>query len=275
MNPNADPSPPHSFLFEVRNGGFAWPGHGPVLQNVNFRFEGCGVMSILGPNGAGKTTLLRTMLGLIPFTEGTSLLDGRPVAEWPKRDFWRRVGYVPQAKLPGFAALTIREMVALGRSAHLGPFALPGKHDWEVVDRAMEEVGVTHLAKRRSNEVSGGQFQLALIARALAAEPELLVLDEPESNLDFRNQMVVLDVIERLSDAGLSAIINTHFPAHALEISKKTLLVPRGRRPYFGDTRDVMTEERLSEVFEVRVRIGAIDFPEGRHTCVAAMAPSA
>ncbi|MFR6358926.1 MAG: hypothetical protein ACLUNV_04515 [Sutterella wadsworthensis] len=99
------------------------------------------------------------------------------------------------------------------------------------------------------------------------------MLDEPESNLDFRNQMVVLNVIERLTEQGLGAVINTHFPAHALEISTKTLLVPRHRPPIFGDTRDVMTEDLLSDVFDVRVRIRELDFPERRYTCVAAVEP--
>ena len=258
---------------EVIHGGYAWPGREPVLTGINFRFDGTGVMSILGPNGAGKTTLLRCMLGLLKFTEGEARLDGRPVSNWKPRDFWRTIGYVPQAKLPGFASMTLADMVVLGRSAHIGPFSLPSDADWEVVDRVMTEVGIEHLAGRLCSEVSGGQFQLALIARALAAEPRILVLDEPESNLDFRNQMVVLNVIERLTEQGLGAVINTHFPAHALEISTKTLLVPRHRPPIFGDTRDVMTEDLLSDVFDVRVRIRELDFPERRYTCVAAVEP--
>ena len=259
--------------FEVRHGGFAWPHNEPTLTDVNFSFDCTGVMSILGPNGAGKTTLLRAMLGLLPFTEGESLLNGKPVSEWSPREFWRTVGYVPQAKLPGFAAMTLADMVALGRSAHIGPFSLPGEKDWAIVDRVMEEVGIAHLANRLCSEVSGGQFQLALIARALAAEPRVLILDEPESNLDFKNQMVVLRVIERLTSEGLGAIINTHFPAHALAISKKTLLVPRHRPPIFGNTRDIMTEEKLSDVFDVQVRIRELDLPECRYTCVVAVSP--
>ncbi len=259
--------------FEVRRGGFAWPNHEPVLTDVNFVFDGKGVMSILGPNGAGKTTLLRAMLGLIRFTEGESLLNGKPVSDWSSGEFWQTVGYVPQAKVPGFAAMTMADMVALGRSARIGTFGLPGAADWEIVDRVMEEVGIAHLGSRLCSEVSGGQFQLALIARALAAEPKLLILDEPESNLDFKNQMVVLSVIERLTNEGLGAIINTHFPAHALDISKKTLLVPRGRAPLYGDTRDVMTEERLSDIFDVQVRIRELTLPERPYTCVAAVSP--
>ena len=101
----------------------------------------------------------------------------------------------------------------------------------------------------------------------------MLILDEPESNLDFKNQMVVLRVIELLTSEGLGAIINTHFPAHALAISKKTLLVPRHRPPIFGNTRDIMTEEKLSDVFDVQVRIRELDLPECRYTCVAAVSP--
>ena len=188
---------------EVIHGGYAWPGREPVLTGVNFRFDGTGVMSILGPNGAGKTTLLRCMLGLLKFTEGEARLDGRPVSNWKPRDFWRTIGYVPQAKLPGFASMTLADMVVLGRSAHIGPFSLPSDADWEVVDRVMTEVGIEHLAGRLCSEVSGGQFQLALI----------------------------------------------------------------------GDTRDVMTEDLLSDVFDVRVRIRELDFPERRYTCVAAVEP--
>ena len=177
---------------EVRHGSFSYPGFKPVLNDVNFSFDGVGVMSILGPNGAGKTTLLRAMLGLISFTRGESLVNGKRVQEWKPKDFWRTVGYVPQAKTPGFAAMSIADMVVLGRSTHVGAFGLPGPKDWAIVDRVLEEVGLSHLSDRLCSEVSGGQLQLAMIARALAAEPRLLVLDEPESNLDFKNQMVVL-----------------------------------------------------------------------------------
>lgn len=260
-----------TMALEVKDGGFSYPNGAEVLRDVNFKFSGREVMSILGPNGAGKTTLLRAILGLAPFTKGVARWNGKPVDEWQPREFWRRVGYVPQAKRMNFAAMTIGELVALGRSARLGPFALPGKDDWAMVDRAMEEVGITHLRKRLASEVSGGQLQLALIARALAVEPELLVLDEPESNLDFRNQRIVLEVIERLADRGLGAILNTHFPAHAVELSQTVLLVPRGEPPVCGEAHKVMTESVLSDVFEIGVRIRDLNFPERTVTTVTAV----
>lgn len=256
---------------EVVNGAFAYANGQTVLENVNFSFAGRGVLAVLGPNGAGKTTLLRAVLGLAPFSSGQACWDGVDVRQWQPKRFWQRVGYVPQAKRPGFAAMTLAELVALGRSAKLGPFALPGPQDWAAVDRAMAEVGITHLRARRTNEVSGGQLQLALIARALAAEPELLVLDEPESNLDFRNQRIVLEVIERLAAKGLGAIINTHFPAHAAELAQEVLLVPRGRPPICGSAEVLMTEAQLSEVFEIQVRMRELALPERRVMTVTAV----
>lgn len=229
------------------------------------------MLTILGPNGAGKTTLLRAMLGLMPWTEGASFLDGKDVRDWAQRDFWRRVGYVPQARANAFAPLTLAQLVVLGRSARMGSLAMPGDDDWAAADQAMRETGIAHLAERRTTEVSGGQLQLAYIARALAADPECLILDEPESNLDFRNQTLVLEVIERLTAKGLGVVINTHFPAHALRLADRTLLVPRGKPPVFGATRDVMTEESLTELFGVQVRMREVELPEGRAPYVAAV----
>ncbi|MDO5532223.1 ABC transporter ATP-binding protein [Sutterella sp.] len=258
---------------EVRDGAFGYPGPRgsvvPVLRDVNFSFSGKGVFAVLGPNGAGKTTLLKCLLGLLPWTRGESRFDNRPLTAWPRREFWSRTAYVPQAKTSSLAALTISEYVVLGRSARLGAFARPGAADWEAADRAMETVGITSLAARRTNEVSGGQLQLAAIARALAGAPELLILDEPESNLDFRNQALVLDVIDRLAADGLGVILNTHFPAHALLRASECLLVPRGEAPVFGPARELLTEERLSALFSIPVTIRTLEV-DGRPLPVVA-----
>lgn len=171
---------------EVRNGAFHYPNGKSVLQSVNFSFDGRGVFAVLGPNGAGKTTLLKCLLGLLPWSSGASFFNGRDRREWSTREFWRRTAYVPQARASAFAPLTLRELVVLGRSARIGAFSQPSRTDWTACDHAMELVGIRVLAERLTTEVSGGQLQLAYIARALAAEPELLVLDEPESSLDFK-----------------------------------------------------------------------------------------
>jgi len=258
--------------FEVKNGGFRYHhGRRQVLENVNLLFDEPGILSILGANGAGKTTLLKCMMGLLHWTEGGSFLDDKDIRTMSHREFWSQVGYVPQAKMPSFI-YTVREMVVLGRGVHLGELAQPGKKDWEIVDRCLETVGILHLRDKLCNEISGGEYQLVLIARALAAEPKLLVLDEPESNLDFRNQMIVLRVLRNLcEEQKLSAIINTHYPDHALDISKKSLLLMPGGETVFGDTADIIREDRLEQAFGIPVRIRKIELPERDYTCVMAV----
>lgn len=141
-----------------------------------------------------------------------STLDGAPCTGGESRKIWRKVGYVPQRKQAGFA-YTVGEMVLLGRSAHLGLLSMPGERDRAIAADAMKKTGTTHLAHKLCSRISGGELQMVLVARALASQPELLVLDEPESNLDFRNQRVVLDLIRQLCrEQGISSILNTHYP---------------------------------------------------------------
>ena len=259
---------------EVRSGGFHYPNGRTVLRDVDFSFDGRGVFAVLGPNGAGKTTLLKCLLGLMPWSTGASFFDGRDRREWSVKAFWTRVAYVPQARASAFAPLTLRELVVLGRSARIGAFSQPGRADWAACDRAMDLVGVRPLAGRLTTEVSGGQLQLAYIARALAAEPELLVLDEPESSLDFRNQAAVLAVIDRLTDSGLGVVLNTHFPAHAIARAASGVLVPRDAKPIFGSASELFTEAQLTALFGIDVRIRTIDF-EGCSTPVVTALPEA
>jgi iron complex transport system ATP-binding protein len=255
---------------EAKNLTFAWYGGEPVFRDVSFDFAGRGMLAVLGPNGAGKTTLLKVLLGFLTPSSGEVLWDGRSRADIGRRGFWTKVSYVPQAKAPAQPGMRVAEAVVLGRSARIGAFSQPGAADWAAADRAMEEVGIAALASRRCNELSGGQYQLALIARALCAEPSVLVMDEPESNLDFKNRLMVLRVIRTLSERGLGTVVNTHFPENALALADKALLMPRGGAPVYGDARAVMTEENLSAVFGVRIRVRTLDLPEGPRPAVTA-----
>ena len=247
---------------EVRNGSFSYRAGQPLLEGVCFDAGPGDVLAILGPNGAGKTTLLRCMLNLSRWKNGQTLLDGEDVRSMPERALWQKVAYVPQAKQSSLFC-TVEEMVLLGRSSRIGPFSAPGKKDMEKVHAAIERLGLSHLTGRRCCELSGGEHQMVLIARALASEPGVLVLDEPESNLDFKNQLLVLDTIEDLAKAGLTVIFNTHFPAHALRRASKALMLGRGGKSVYGKAADVVTEACISEFFGVHAVIGGIQTPAG------------
>ena len=154
-------------------------------------------------------------------------------------------------------------MVLLGRSSRIGAFSAPSKEDFRQARAAIERLGLSHLSVRRCCELSGGEVQMVLIARALASQPGVLVLDEPESNLDFKNQLLVLDTIEDLARSGLTCIFNTHFPAHALRRANQALMLGRGDKSVCGKTCDVVTEDRISEFFGVRAVIGEMQTPLG------------
>lgn len=244
--------------FVVKNGGFRYPGGDrQVLENISFSAESGDVLAILGPNGAGKTTLLRCALGLLKWQEGVTELDGADLRTIPYRELWKRLAYVPQANRAP-APYTVEEMILLGRSSHFGPFSMPGQKDMEQAARVLEQLRLEHLRGKNFSELSGGERQMVLIARALAAEPQVLVLDEPESNLDFRNQLLVLDTLSQLADAGLTCIFNTHYPAHALRRANKALLLGAGGEYEFGPVSQVVTEENIFRYFGVNAVIGEV-----------------
>ena len=238
---------------EVNAGTFSYNAGTPLLQDISFSAESGEVLAILGPNGAGKTTLMKCLLGFLPWKSGKTLLDGTDIRSMPGSILWQQAAYVPQARNPAFSYRT-EEMVLLGRSPYLGDFSMPGKKDKEIAHAAMELAGVTHLIGKSCSQISGGELQLVLIARALAAEPKYLILDEPESGLDFRNQLVVLDLIEKLQrDKNLTVILNTHYPDHALRISDKVLLLFGGGIYQFGRTPQMLTPEHLRSLFGVEI----------------------
>ena len=245
----------------VKNGTFSYRrGDAPIFRDVHFELNSGEILAILGPNGAGKTTLLRCVTGMLPWTGGESLLDGEPIRTMPPKKLWTRLAYVPQARTAS-SAYTAFETVLLGRSGHLGAFSTPKKEDIHKAREVMDRLGIAHLAEKKCSAMSGGELQMVLIARALASEPKVLILDEPESNLDFKNQLVVLDTMSRLAAEGMTCIFNTHYPAHALQRSSKALVLSKGGGCKFGSTASVVTPETIREAFGVEAVIGSIETP--------------
>jgi len=246
----------------VTNGSFSYRKNGRlILDGINFSTTEGEIMAILGPNGAGKTTLLRCMMGFLPWNEGASMLDGTDIRSIPVRQLWRQVAYVPQARQAS-SAYSVEETVMLGRGSHFGLLAQPSAEDIEKVKSVMERLHIAHLATKRCSEISGGELQMVLIARALASEPKILILDEPESNLDFRNQLLVLDTMSELAAQGMSCIFNTHFPSHALQRAAKSLLFCGNGKTIFGNTAEIVTEENIQNAFGVKAVIGEIETAE-------------
>lgn len=242
----------------VENGCFSYRKGRPILQNINFSVESGELLAILGPNGAGKTTLLRCMMGFLSWDSGKCWLDGEEMSKIPAKKLWQKIAYVPQAK-GTTSSLLVSDMILLGCTNRLGVFSTPGEKEKQQVIEIAEQLNISYLLHKKCNEISGGELQMVLIARALAAKPQLLILDEPESNLDFRNQLIVLDTMSKLVADGMCCIFNTHYPTHALTRATKSLIVQKRGDAFFGETTQIVTEENIQKAFGVEAVIGEVE----------------
>ncbi len=245
-----------------------YPGHA-VARDIALAAAPGDVLCLLGPNGCGKTTLFKTLLGLLPARGGTVLLDGAPLSALSRQDIARRMAYVPQAHVSPFA-FSAAEVVLMGRTAHLGPFAQPGGTDRAAAREALARVGMAGFAEADYTRLSGGQRQLVMIARALAQETPILVMDEPTASLDFGNQMRVLEEVARLAEDGFCIVLSTHDPDHAFAVGSKVVLMHDGRILTSGAPVDALTPEALSAVYGITVSVETL--PDGRRICVPPLA---
>lgn len=245
-------------ILEVENGCFGYPKQEEILTDINIKLEEGHILSVLGPNGIGKTTLLKCMIGLMPWSRGRSLLTGKDIRTLKPKEIWNMISYIPQTH--GFSfSYTGLEMVMLGRSSHLGLFSQPGHREIEMAEAMMEKVGITRLADKDCNRMSGGELQMVLIARALINEPKLIILDEPETGLDFHNQILVLNMVEKLAhEENIGAIMNTHYPTNAMSIADEALMMNRKGDRFYGPTGDILNESNISKSFDVNVVVDEI-----------------
>lgn len=245
-------------ILEVKNGCFGYPGQKELLGNINIQLKEGHILAVLGPNGIGKTTLLKCMIGLLPWTSGASYLNGKNIRELKEKEIWNHISYIPQTH--GFSfSYTGLEMVMMGRSSHLGLFEQPGIRELEMAEAVMEKIGIPHLAEKDCNRMSGGELQMVLIARALINEPKLIILDEPETGLDFHNQILVLNMIEKLAhEEKIAAIMNTHYPTNAMRIADEALMMNRKGDRFYGKASEVLNEKTISKSFDVRVIVNEI-----------------
>ena len=238
-------------VLDVVDVAFGYPHH-PVGRGVHLHLEAGEVVALLGPNGSGKTTLLRTMLGALPPLSGDVRVDGTSIAAWPRRRLARTLAYVPQAHA-GFFPFTTLDVVLMGRTAHLPAFGVPSRRDCQVALEALDQLGAAGLAPRVFTELSGGERQLVLVARALAQEPRVLLMDEPAASLDFGNQLRLLDEVSALRRRGIAILMSTHHPDHARRIADRIVLLKGGSTIAEGAPASVLVPETLADLYDIDV----------------------
>ncbi|MCU0291991.1 MAG: ABC transporter ATP-binding protein [Thermoanaerobaculaceae bacterium] len=223
-----------------------------VVGPVDLEVEAGSCVGILGPNGAGKSTLLRLLAGILPARAGEVLLLGRSLSSWRRREAARVVGFVPQSLSVAFP-LTVVEMVMQGRAPHLGAWQPPGPADEAAVEAALHEVGLGARRDVGVHTMSGGERQLVLLARALAGQPRVLLMDEPATGLDVRHQLALVDTVRRLVATGVGAAVVLHDWNLAARLTDRVLILQEGRTVASGPSGEVLLPEILGAVFGVTV----------------------
>lgn len=254
-------------LLEVKGLSFSYDGRNDVLRDVGFRVGPGEVFVILGANGAGKSTLLNCIGHALVPTGGEVLLMGRSVGSYPANELAKIVGYVPQISAPAFA-YTVRDYVVMGRAPHMGLLSVPGDAEYEMADRALERMGIGHLARKLCDGISGGERQQVQITRVLVQEPRLILLDEPTNHLDYGNQLKIVKTISQLAAEGFAVVMTTHMPDHAILLNGSVGLMGADGRMKSGPAGSVISEAALRELYHTNLHLVYVD-PLGRMACVA------
>lgn len=228
-------------------------GNGFSLTGIDFHADNGRVLGVIGPNGSGKSTLLQCLAGVLTPQGGTIRIDGRETDSMSRREVARHVGYVAQNHTVTFP-FRVLDVVLMGRCPHLGVFESPSRHDEKLASDRLRELGVGHLSDRPYSHISGGERRLVMIARALAQQADIVILDEPTAYLDFRNRHHVIENISELSRASAAVIVSVHDPADALTFCNDALLLCDGKVVARGRSHEMITEDNLSRAYEVPIR---------------------
>jgi len=245
----------------IRNASCGY-GTKNVIKDISVSIKSGEILCVLGPNGVGKTTLFKTILGFLKLQSGEILLDNENIRIWSKKRLAKAISYVPQAHTPPFP-FSVFDVVLMGRAVHLDMFASPSKKDKEIAEQAIDTLKISYLKDSIYTEISGGERQMVLIARSLAQQAKIMVMDEPTSNLDFGNQIRVLQQINNLASKGFGIIMTSHFPEHAFLCSSKVALMQRNNNFIVGSVDEVVTEEHLKTAYGINVKIISLENGNG------------
>lgn len=231
----------------------------PILNGITFSVPQGTVTGMLGPNGAGKTTLLRHLSGYYKPDAGTVFINGVDIVKLKPRERARMIGLVPQDAVNSLG-FSVYEMVMMGRSPYMDFFGNEKEEDRRVVEECLKICGVYELKDRRMDEISGGEAQRVLIARALAQQPEIMLLDEPVSHLDIKYQLDIMGLVRELSHRGMTVVSIVHDLNIALNFCDRAILIKNGTVIAEGEIEKVVSSENIYETYGVKAKIEAGDY---------------
>ncbi len=239
-------------LLSFQDLSFAYINGTKVFDSLTLDIPQGSITAILGPNGAGKTTLLQTALGRLRPQAGSVYVQGQPIERYSRREAGQLMSLVPQTERVPFE-YDVRSYVMFGRTPYLDPLAMPCQADWDIANGALAQVGIEHLADRSINRLSGGERQLTLLARALAQQPKILLMDEPTSHLDLANKLQLMQIMTGLVRQGLTILLTTHEPDVAARIATHLVLLRGGKLLFAGEMSEGFTAENLSACYGIPI----------------------
>ncbi len=240
-------------LLALHGASFAYDAR-PVFEAVDLELQPGQIVTVLGTNGSGKSTLLRCLGGALRLTRGSALLDGTDLQQLDGAGRARSIGILFQDHSPSLP-FSVREIVQLGRTPHLSWIGTERRDDGRIVSAAMEEAGVAHLADRAYTALSGGERHLVLLARTLAQQPRVILMDEPTAHLDLHNQVRCLETIRTLASRGVAIVVTTHDPNHAFVLGDRALLMKAGAPVITGPVADVVNAQSLRATYGIDIAI--------------------
>ncbi|HEY6484704.1 MAG TPA: ABC transporter ATP-binding protein [Steroidobacteraceae bacterium] len=240
-------------LIELRGAAFSYAER-PIFHALDLDVYAGEVLTILGTNGSGKSTLLRCIGGALSLDQGAVRIAGEDLAQLSPRARARKVGFLFQDHTPSFP-FTVVDVATMGRTPYLGHFGAPSAADVALAEAALERIGILHLKSRPYSELSGGERQLVLLARTLVQQPAVILLDEPTSHLDFRNQVRCLQTMGLLAAQGATMIMTTHDPNHASVFAGRVVLMKPHEPIVVGAAADIVTQTMLSATYGIDIRV--------------------
>jgi iron complex transport system ATP-binding protein len=254
-------------IIEVDNASFSY-GQQKVLENISLKVKEGEIFCLFGPNGCGKTTLIQCLLGILKTSSGAIRLRGRDIRSMKTVEIARELAYIPQVHEKPFPFKVI-DVVLMGRVSYTGLFSLPKKEDRKTAEEALERVGMLSFKDKPYTQLSGGETQLVLVARALAQQTPVLVMDEPTAHLDFRNELVFLETIAHLvKDTKITVVMATHFPNHAFYFENSNTgsrVALMNERMFYaqGSPDEVLTEHNMYDIFKIKSKLISHRWEEG------------
>lgn len=252
---------------ELIDASFSYDGKTDIFTHLNCEITTDNIFCILGPNGIGKSTLLNGIMALNPLTSGRAVLDGRDIKDYPPSELAKKIAYIPQTYHMVFP-FKVLDLVLMGRTPHLSDMNKPSKHDYDRVMEAVCELGLEPFLERSCTQLSGGQLQLVMLARAIAQEADFLIMDEPTSHLDYGKQMETLRMMKVMNDRGVGVLFTSHTPDHAFLVCDKVAIMNHGTFERVGAPSEVVSAEVLSEIYNTDIEILSYGPDGGGRVCV-------